>query len=129
MACVPRFRMFLLAAALLLMILPAGCKPVTRPGTVDTAPGGAFTLLLPPDFALVPAAGPARAGGTNFSFAEFRNAQTGERIVVGFLPVLGEPEVDSDHADDGALHTAGRRRVARYGPVCSDQLYARRCPL
>ena len=45
---------FLIATALLVSTLPAGCQPITAPGTVYAAPQAAFTLALPPDFAVAP---------------------------------------------------------------------------
>ena len=39
--------------------------------------------------------GSALTAGTDFSFTGFRNAKTGERIAVGFLPVTGALEVDA----------------------------------
>lgn len=97
MICVRRRLMLLLAVTLLLVIAMTGCKPVTVPGTAYSAPQGAFSLTLPPDFAAVPAAagGPAAVSSLDMSFAAFDNPKTGERIAVGFITLTGNTEADA----------------------------------
>lgn len=94
---VRRRPMLLLAVTLLPVIAMTGCKPVTVPGMAYTAPQGAFALILPPDFAAVPAAtgGPAAVSSLDMSFAAFDNPKTGERIAVGFITLTGNTEADA----------------------------------
>ena len=94
---VRRRPMILLAFTLLLALSMTGCKPVTVPGTAYSAPQGAFALILPPDFAAVPAAtgGPAAVSSLDMSIAAFDNPKTGERIAVGFITLTGNTEADA----------------------------------
>ena len=76
---VRRRPMLLFAVTLLLVISMTGCKPVTVPGTAYSAPQGAFALILPPDFAAVPAAagGPAAVSSLDMSYRRLRQSEYG----------------------------------------------------